>query len=176
MNCCGTLGTSVVLPLEDPQATGNISWPRVAAECQYHDSARFEDQLDIEVCVVRIGTASITYGFRFRVKQREIATGTLTSVCCRFVAGKPPESDADPGATSDAIVRVDGVVNVKPSYLQQLTIRLAMGLEQVPEQTRTQHADFLKRAQRPDGGFAGRMGDERSVLYELCPARPRRSG
>ncbi len=34
-----------------------------------------------------------------------------------------------------------------------------MGLEQVPESTRVRHADFLKRDQQIDGGFAGRMGD-----------------
>jgi 4-hydroxybenzoyl-CoA thioesterase/acyl-CoA thioester hydrolase len=85
------LGTSVVLPLEDRQETGTISWPRVAAECQFHDSARFEDQLEIEVWVVRMGTSSVTYGFRFRVQQREIATGSMTTVCCRFVSGRPPQ-------------------------------------------------------------------------------------
>ncbi len=33
-----------------------------------------------------------------------------------------------------------------------------MGLEQVPEEIRRRHADYFKRAQQPDGGFAGRMG------------------
>ncbi len=51
----------------------------------------------------------------------------------------------------------------QPSYLQQLTIRLAMGMERVPPETRERHAAFLLQAQRPDGGFAGRMGE--SDLY-----------
>jgi geranylgeranyl transferase type-2 subunit beta len=54
-------------------------------------------------------------------------------------------------------------VNLQPGYLQQLTIRLGMGLERVAPEVRQRHAAFLKQSQRPDGGFAGRMGD--SDLY-----------
>lgn len=49
------------------------------------------------------------------------------------------------------------------NYLQRLTVRLATGLEHVSPDTRARHAEFLKRAQRPDGGFAGRLGQ--SDLY-----------
>ena len=49
------------------------------------------------------------------------------------------------------------------SYLQQLTIRLAAGMEHIAPEFRNVHAEFLKRAQRPDGGFGGRMGE--SDLY-----------
>ena len=88
-----SLGTSVVTPLDPADPTqGRLSWPRVSAECQYVDSARFEDVLDIEVDVARIGTSSVTYHFRFSVDGREIAHGSLTSVCCRFAAGQPPEA------------------------------------------------------------------------------------
>jgi len=48
-------------------------------------------------------------------------------------------------------------------YLQNLTIRLAEGVGRLPETIREKHIRFLKTAQRPDGGFAGRMGD--SDLY-----------
>ena len=87
------LGTSVVTPFdgEDP-ARGKISWPRVAAECQYADAARFEEELDIEVDVARVGTSSVTYAFRFLKEGQELARGSLTSVCCRFVPDRPAES------------------------------------------------------------------------------------
>jgi geranylgeranyl transferase type-2 subunit beta len=49
------------------------------------------------------------------------------------------------------------------AYLQQLTVRLAEGLGRVDETIRNRHRDYLLKAQRPDGGFAGRMGD--SDLY-----------
>ena len=88
------LGTSVMTPLEgtEPAAGGKMSWPRVAAECQYSGSARFEEQLDIELRIAKLGTSSVTYGFRFQVNGREVATGSLTSVCCKIVPDRPPES------------------------------------------------------------------------------------
>ncbi len=49
------------------------------------------------------------------------------------------------------------------AYLQELTIRLATGLSRIPETSRELHANYLKSAQRDDGGFAGRMGE--SDLY-----------
>lgn len=49
------------------------------------------------------------------------------------------------------------------SYLANLTVRLATGLGNLPEATRARHANYLKRAQRDDGGFAGREGG--SDLY-----------
>jgi geranylgeranyl transferase type-2 subunit beta len=48
-------------------------------------------------------------------------------------------------------------------YLQDLTLRLAAGLNQLPEAWRTRHAGYLGAAQQPDGGFAGREGP--SDLY-----------
>lgn len=50
-----------------------------------------------------------------------------------------------------------------PAYLEELTIRLGTGLGEVPEAVRDRHASYLKAAQQPDGGFAGREGG--SDLY-----------
>jgi geranylgeranyl transferase type-2 subunit beta len=44
------------------------------------------------------------------------------------------------------------------SYLEDITIRLAQGIDKLPEATRSRHAEWLKAQQRPDGGFAGREG------------------
>jgi geranylgeranyl transferase type-2 subunit beta len=49
------------------------------------------------------------------------------------------------------------------TYLQELTLRLAGAIAQLPEQQRARHAEFLKKLQRDDGGFAGREGG--SDLY-----------
>ena len=48
-------------------------------------------------------------------------------------------------------------------YLQNLTIRLAQGVGNLPESVRQLHADYFLSAQRPDGGFGGREGE--SDLY-----------
>jgi geranylgeranyl transferase type-2 subunit beta len=50
-----------------------------------------------------------------------------------------------------------------PSYLEDLTVRLAIGVSRLPEGTRARHAQFLRSKQQPDGGFAGREGG--SDLY-----------
>lgn len=50
-----------------------------------------------------------------------------------------------------------------PTYLEELTIRLTTGVAGLPDEHRARHAAYLVRAQRPDGGFAGRQGD--SDLY-----------
>ena len=50
-----------------------------------------------------------------------------------------------------------------PTYLEDLTLRLAQGVARFPEPLRARHAAFLKAAQRDDGGFAGREGE--SDLY-----------
>jgi acyl-CoA thioester hydrolase len=73
-----------------------ISFPRVAASCEYHSPARCEDVLEIDVTVRRVGTKSVTYGFQFWDNGRDVATGEMTSVCCRVEHGKPPVSIAIP--------------------------------------------------------------------------------
>lgn len=44
-------------------------------------------------------------------------------------------------------------------YLQELTLRLALGASQLDSATRDQQADWLRSQQRDDGGFAGREGE-----------------
>jgi geranylgeranyl transferase type-2 subunit beta len=48
-------------------------------------------------------------------------------------------------------------------YLEQLTLRLSKGVEQLDADVRTRHGGYLLAAQRDDGGFAGREGG--SDLY-----------
>ncbi len=69
-----------------------ISFPRVAAHCDFRSPARCEDHLMIEVGVARIGSKSVTYSFRVRRDTTLIAEGQMTSVCCRLVEGGPPVS------------------------------------------------------------------------------------
>lgn len=69
-----------------------VSFPRVAASCEYHSPARCEDVLEIDVTVLRVGTKSVTYGFHFSQHGRDVAKGEMTSVCCRVPHGQPPVS------------------------------------------------------------------------------------
>ncbi len=69
-----------------------VSWPRVNANCNYRQAIRFEEMIDIEVSVARIGTKSITYDFNFSRDETPVADGSITVVCCKFEQGKKPES------------------------------------------------------------------------------------
>lgn len=80
------LGTSVVT--EDD--AGTISWPRVAASCDYSKPVKFEDELQIEVGILRLGEKSITYQVHFLQGDEQVAIGQLTSVCCRIHSSQPP--------------------------------------------------------------------------------------
>ena len=82
------LGMSVISETPD----GKISWPRVSATCDFHEIVRFEDVLQIDVRVDRIGEKSVTYAFRFTNDEKQVATGKLTAVCCRLTDDLPPES------------------------------------------------------------------------------------
>ena len=83
-----SLGASVAMRDDE----GEIGWPRVSASCDYRNAARFEDVLDVEVSVQRLGRKSVTYGFRFERDEIEIASGSLTAVCCRIRPGHLTES------------------------------------------------------------------------------------
>jgi acyl-CoA thioester hydrolase len=86
------LGLSVMIADED----GPLSFPRVGARCDYQRAAKFEDVLDIEVAIVRLGKKSITYEFNFTHDGRPVASGQTTTVCCRFQADGTPKSISIP--------------------------------------------------------------------------------
>lgn len=61
----------------------SLGFPRVAVHCDYASPARFDDLLDIDVTLERLGGKSVTYAFAFSRDGTAIAKGTMTSVCCR---------------------------------------------------------------------------------------------
>lgn len=93
-----SVGLSVVMPDAlisgevVPEKAAKISWPRVSAKCDYQAPARFEELLDIEVRISRLGKSSATYQHRFTRAGTLLATGEITAVCCRVREGAPPQS------------------------------------------------------------------------------------
>jgi 4-hydroxybenzoyl-CoA thioesterase/acyl-CoA thioester hydrolase len=77
-------------------AEGVLSWPRVAASCEYRSTVKFEDLLDVELEISRLGEKSVTFAFRFTHQGRAIASGQVTTVCCRIEADGAPRSIAIP--------------------------------------------------------------------------------
>ena len=86
------LGLSVLMT----DADGTISWPRVNVKCDYLAAARFEDVLDVEIRITRLGKSSVAYSFHVSRGETAVARGEFTVVCCRMVPGQPPQSLAIP--------------------------------------------------------------------------------
>jgi geranylgeranyl transferase type-2 subunit beta len=58
----------------------------------------------------------------------------------------------------------------KLHYLSTLTVRLSAGLKFLPDSFRSRHSEYLLAAQRPDGGFAGRLGGS-DIYYTMFALR-----
>jgi YbgC/YbaW family acyl-CoA thioester hydrolase len=74
-------GLSVALTWEGKK----LGFPRVAASCDYQRPARFEEVLDVAVRIGRLGRKSVTYAFEFTKDGETVASGQVTSVCCRVL-------------------------------------------------------------------------------------------
>jgi 4-hydroxybenzoyl-CoA thioesterase/acyl-CoA thioester hydrolase len=85
-----------------------VSFPRVAASCEFHSPAKCEDVLEIDVTVRRVGNKSVTYGFQFSQHGRDVATGEMTSVCCRVPHGEAPVSIPIPNSIADKLRQLAG--------------------------------------------------------------------
>lgn len=79
-----------VAPATPGAVAETVSWPRVNATCDYRSAVRFNDELDIDVGVERVGGASVTWAFRFACAGRLVAVGRVVAVRCRLRAGEPP--------------------------------------------------------------------------------------
>lgn len=59
-----------------------MGWPRVAVASEYLSPARFGDELEVHLRVLRKGTKSLTYGFEVRRDGTLLARGKTTCACC----------------------------------------------------------------------------------------------
>ena len=73
-----SLGLSVVLR----EKGQSITWPRVAASCEFFQPVRFEDEVEVHLWVSRKGTTSLTHTVAFHKDGHLIARGRITTVCC----------------------------------------------------------------------------------------------
>jgi acyl-CoA thioester hydrolase len=79
-----SVGLSVMMETD----AGKMTWPRVAASCEFVRPVRFEDLMDIHLSVARRGEKSLTYAAVFSREGQEVARGQLTVACCRLVDGE----------------------------------------------------------------------------------------
>jgi len=89
-----SIGLSVSMTWEGQ----HIGFPRVSAGCDYLSPVTFQDVMDIELSIERIGTKSISYHFAFTKETIPVASATLVTCCVgksadRKMAGIPiPET------------------------------------------------------------------------------------
>ena len=94
-----SIGLGVICEIDGQK----ISWPRVNASCNYRQAIRFEEMIDVEVVISRIGTKSITYDFAFSREGTAVADGSITVVCCLFKHGSKPQSVEIPAGFLDRV-------------------------------------------------------------------------
>ncbi len=102
------IGLSVMHPAD---ITGHLTWPRVAAHCEYLSAARFEDLLRIDVIVERIGVTSVNYAFHFwrdagLMPPECLAKGRMTAVCCHWSPGHTLKKQPIPERERTALSRL----------------------------------------------------------------------
>ncbi|MHB1426871.1 MAG: acyl-CoA thioesterase [Gemmataceae bacterium] len=64
-----------------------LGFPRVSATCDFLHPLHFEDVVEIEVQVERVGRKSVTYSFHFLHEGKLVAKGRISAVCCRMRPG-----------------------------------------------------------------------------------------
>jgi len=74
---------SLGLTVYEPGGTG-VTWPRVWANANFYNPAKFEDELEVHVAISAMTHKAVTYDFLVAIGAREIAHGAITAVCCRY--------------------------------------------------------------------------------------------
>ena len=59
-----------------------VSWPRLAASCEFFRPVKFEDEVDIHLVVRRKGSKSATFGCEFSHEGERVAAGEIITACC----------------------------------------------------------------------------------------------
>jgi YbgC/YbaW family acyl-CoA thioester hydrolase len=93
------IGGSVAMEIDGKK----IGWPRVSANCEYKNPARFGETVEIHVRVRRKGRKSMTYEFAFQRDGEELAKGSMTSVCCILDPTEPIRSIPIPQPIADQL-------------------------------------------------------------------------
>lgn len=106
-----SIGMSVVMQHEGM----HIGWPRVSASCDYMGPVKFENELGLWLRVTRLGEKSFNYEVDFRLGDRRVALGKITSVCCLIdSAGGPMKSISIPAALRDKLSAAVDVAAASP--------------------------------------------------------------
>jgi len=81
-------------------APKDIGFPRVHVECEYRAALAFDDEIDLEVSVKRVGTSSYTLDFAAMKDGVLAANGSIVVVCINRRGG---HAQAIPDVLRDAL-------------------------------------------------------------------------
>jgi 4-hydroxybenzoyl-CoA thioesterase/acyl-CoA thioester hydrolase len=70
----------------------HCSWPRVSFSCDFSGAVKFEDVVDVELLIERLGAKSVSYQFRMTHAGQPVAMGRTVAVYCRLSDNGPPQS------------------------------------------------------------------------------------
>lgn len=71
------------MKIMDLQGDGSyIGWPRVSCSCHYEAPARYDDVLEVQLRIERVGLKSVTYYVEFFRAGKRLAYGRTKAACC----------------------------------------------------------------------------------------------
>lgn len=65
------------------EKNGELGWPRVAASFEFRSPLRFEDEFEVVVRLVEVGTRSLEYEHTISKGEVLVGSGRITTVCTR---------------------------------------------------------------------------------------------
>ena len=65
------------------EKNGELGWPRVAASFEFRSPLRFEDEFEVVVRLVEVGTRSLQYDHTISKGEVLVGSGRITTVCTR---------------------------------------------------------------------------------------------
>jgi len=99
-----------------PHDGGRLAWPRVSVSCDYLAPARFGDEIEIRVRVLRKGTSSLIYGIELRRGETLLARGRVTTVCCLIGPDSALKSIPIPPALAERIEEAPELLETRAGF------------------------------------------------------------
>lgn len=79
---------SLDLPITKREEVIISGWPKVKTSCHFTAPLRFQDEVEIELTISKIGNSSLSYSFQFfkveNDKRTNVGNGEMTTVYAKF--------------------------------------------------------------------------------------------
>ena len=83
---------------------GVLGFPRLSASIELHHFATFDDDLLVELSLLKIDGKQIVYHFEItHLAGQKVASGRFKVACCRFPNGKPPYAILTPAHVVESL-------------------------------------------------------------------------